>query len=343
MMRLTTLLGLAVVLTAMSSMHSVHARVVTVKADRDLGMYGIESAATNAPGVLGTNRGAGGRFDMDGTATNNGFNEDPSYWTPGGSGQNVLMGFDMSTLNLQPGEFISSAVMNIYRLSAGYGFDVDFVAYPMRDTWSEGIGTTGGDSGSEGFPWGPTQVGDSVRSLRVVDTVVVADGIWGANNFDAAATGTAWAVPGGLGIGTDMINRKMFTERRTQGFGNQLDGESLFSGSDGRFPEQGGLEFDQVGLDVLTEWEDGTLDNNGLNLFFETDYGDPRQGGSWGNRSRIRAASRENDNGESSPGVPNVAGWAAPELVITIVPEPSTLVLLGAGLLGIGFSTRKKR
>jgi hypothetical protein len=90
------------------------------------------------------------------------------------------------------------------------------------------------------------------------------------------------------------------------------------------------MDLTPTGLDVLTDWADGSLVNNGMSLWFEVDHGDPREGGSFGDRSTWRVASRE-----WSPALGEVPpGDGAPELVLQIVPEPTSLLLLGMGIFG---------
>ena len=84
----------------------------------------------------------------------------------------------------------------------------------------------------------------------------------------------------------------------------------------------GSLLLSTDGVAVLNEWADGSLVNNGLNVFFDT-----------GTTTDWRIATREfADNADEF----------APRLILetAMVPEPSTLFLLGIGLLGLGRRSR---
>ena len=159
-MKMEFSLGLAVIFLAVGFLPvgNSHAAMITVKSDRDLGLFTQEGAPTAAPGVLGTQRGKGGRMDVFGNST------------AGGNGAS-LMSFDLTGL-VPSGEVIVSATLELYAARDGSNWDADVVVYPMAVSWQEGNGTSNGLVGDLGFPWGDAAVGDSVHSFQSTSAVV---------------------------------------------------------------------------------------------------------------------------------------------------------------------------
>ncbi len=276
-------LSLAVMLLAVGN---AHAAIIEVTSDRDLGLYTQVAAPVAAPGVMGTQRGAGGRMDAAGIS---------------GAGGTSLISFDLSGV-VPVGEVIVSAKLELYSARNG-SWDANVVAYPMAVSWTEGSGDSG-TPGDTGFPWGDAAVGDSVYSFQSTTAVINGEGpSWGP--IIVASAGTAWNTPGAQGIGSDLLNRQMFSVAvagSTSGSGELL----------------GSLDLSTDGVAVLNEWADGSLANNGLNVFFDS-----------GTAPSWQIATRE---------FADTADEFAPRLVIvTAVPEPSTTLLLAlAGVLGLG-------
>ena len=231
------------------------------------------------------------------------------------------------------GHEIVSASLEIYSAhGGGWGWDATVAIYPMAVSWTEGLGdsfSSDGTTGGTGFPWGPALVGESVYNyLSVTSAAIPASGPWGSpNNLALATGGTAWGAPGAMGLGTDMLSRRMFDERVT---GDTTGGGFSFGS------QIADLALNAEGIAVLNEWADGSLANLGMHIFFETDHGDPRldmPGGTpLGGASSWRIATHEYDESGFAAG-----GVAAPRLVLVTqpVPEPSTLALLAIGFLGL--------
>ncbi len=206
-------------------------RTVVLEASKDGPMYGLVAGGN-------TNRGLGGRFDLavDGTADVNG----------------VLMQFDLTGL-LTAGERIDIATLDLYcvRGQAGNVWNLDLRAYPLLAPWVEGTGTTDGVVGSTDSPWGPAAIGDAVYNYRQV-TAIAPLSTWG--NYDGAAAGVPWAVPGARGVGTD-VSSDLLISQNVSGVGHVL-GQKLCS-----------LSFTATGVDVLNKWARGRQANYGLSLF----------------------------------------------------------------------------
>ena len=256
-------------------------RIVTLTATKDSGLYQAAAGGNS-------NRGDDGRFDV----------------IPGSD--SALLQFDLSGLSLAAGEVIGSATLSIFSASSK-PFQYDFAnleAYPMAAPWQEGVGNSG-STGGTGFPWGPASVGDAVFNYKTVTAVGA-----GAAPFDTtlvATAGTSWAVTGALGLGTDMVNRKII-DVATSGSISAV-GAVLVE-----------APFTADGLNVLTEWSEATLDNNGLHLLVPAGS----TSGGW------RAASSE---------FPTAA--YRPELEILVVPEPVSFSLLALG--GLALIRRRRR
>lgn len=126
-------------------------------------------------------------------------------------------------------------------------------------------------------------MGDPVYSFRQV-TATAPEATWG--NYERAAAGTPWAVPGARGIGTDVADALMVSEH-VSGTGHVL-GQKLCT-----------LPFTATGVAVLNEWGRGIRLNHGLSLF-------PLGGGT----GFIAAGTREFDT----------PAWRT-KLTLTIVPS----------------------
>ena len=281
-MKTNLLLSLATIMSLVVC-GSVHAATIPVTADRDLGLYTQEGAPVAAPGVLGTQRGKGGRMDVFGNSA------------AGGNGTSLLS-FDLAGL-VPSGEVIVSATLDLQSARDGSNWDADVAIYPMAVSWTEGLGTSNSTDGDIGFPWGDAAVGDSVYSFQSTTSVV--QGEAGFASVMVASAGTAWNTPGAQGIGTDLLNRKMFAG--TEAGSSGAAGDLLAS-----------MALNAEGIAVLNEWADGSLVNNGLNVFFEAENAP----------SGWRIATSE--FGEFAPTL---------TIVTAVVPEPSTTVLLAIGLL----------
>ncbi len=280
-------LSLAAMLLAVGN---AHAATISVTSVRDLGLYTQVWAPVAAPGVAGSQRGAGGRMDAAGDSA-------------AGGNATSLISFDLSGV-VPVGEVIVSATLDLYSARSA-SWDANVVVYPMAVSWTEGSGTSNGTPGDTGFPWGDAAVGDSVYSFQSTATVVSSENPPLAVPVMVAATGTAWNTPGAQGIGTDLLNRQMFSG----GVAGSAGGSGELLGS---------LALSTDGIAVLNEWADGSLVNNGLNVFFDA-----------GTTTNWPIATRE---------FVDTADEFAPRLVIvTAVPEPSTTMLLAlAGVLGLG-------
>jgi hypothetical protein len=166
----------AIVVLAAGADIAQGARQVTLTAVADSGLYG-DSGSGRA------NRGAGGRFDI-------------------GPMQNVLIKFDLSGV-LSAQEVIQSAILQLKEAKGDrYSYGMHVYAYPFAVAWQEGIGTTGGVSGSTGFPWGPASIGDAVYLYSQTTQVGLAEqypelASAGWTGYIVATNGVAWTLPGG--------------------------------------------------------------------------------------------------------------------------------------------------
>ena len=220
--------------------------------------------------------------------------------TTTGVGNSSLVQFDLSGV-LLPGETISAGVVNLYGARGGGTNGIQVVGYPVAAPWVEGLGTTGGVVGSTGFPWGDAATGDVCYDYKSIGSVIVAATFGNYKVADhAIADHTAWVAGGCKGIGTDVLVTKMIDETVNNGsfsLGTLINGFTVLP----------------AGVGVLNQWAAGTLDNNGISMW-SPNVGD----GKWD----VRAGTRE------------LAG-AEPELVLTIIPEPATMCLLGLGAIAL--------
>ncbi len=206
-------------------------RTVVLEPGKDGPLYGASTSDGNS------NRGLGGRFDLNGTDAT--------------SVDSVLMQFDMSSV-LGSRERIVSATLDLYPTKgSSSGYDIDLRAYPLLVDWVEGTGTNGGLVGSVDWPWGPTQVGDTVFNYREV-TATGTDSSFGGQVV--ATNGIPWTVPGARGIGTDVSNDLMISQN-IAGAG-YIYGQKLCS-----------LTFTQAGVHVLNQWARNARANYGFSLF----------------------------------------------------------------------------
>ena len=202
-----------------------------------------------------------------------------------------LIQWDLTNI-LGPGEYVSAASLETFAARNGGSNGLNVVMYPMADAWQEG---TGGPSGSTAWGWGDTATGDPCYDFKSVATLTTGTGSFAS--YQVGATGTAWA--GGFGpmspTGGDLVNTKMLDQ--------VLSGDSYSVAGDTVFVKP----LDAAGVTVVDGWAKGTTTNNGVVLF-------PANNGAYW---ETRMATRE-------------LGYAA-ELTLTIVPEPTSLVLLGIG------------
>lgn len=256
------------------------------------------------------NRGGSQRFDIGaallGASTN----------VPGGEAEGTMIKFDLRPDGVSvvpPGHVIKSAQFRLRSISSGpYYLRMDVVAYPLSADWQEGTGGSGGT----GFPYTPTSTNDATYAYRNVTDVDTATNVyyyggvsvtelqwssWKNTTNLIAKTGDAWAVPGGRGIGTDLLDRKMIDERWTKVGWPSSSGLAVGA----YFPS---MSFTAEGVKVLNEWSKGTLANNGFNIWGRCPSDDARCGGP------SRTASRESAY--------------KPELVLVTGPDPRMTLLM---------------
>ena len=253
------------------------ARVITLDASRDSELCSNDS-----------NKGLGGKF-----------------YCP----VNVLIGWDLSGVSLDPGEYVASGKVTLFHTDGGpstYSYDV--VAYPLVKTWVEGIGIPPGGYGTGGYPWGPVSVGDATYTYQIV-TAVVPDASFGA----LPSAGIAWAGLGATGA-ADSDQTRALVNSNLAGAGVGGLGSSL-----------GSMPLTADGCDVVEDWINGGLANNGVVMVLT----DVRPG------IVVHMGTRETGGAPPGPGV------AAPELELEILPEPASLALLGLG--GLAMLRRRKR
>ena len=105
---------------------------------------------------------------------------------------------------------IVGAVLQLADTGMGSGYSVQVVGYPLAVPWQEGLGNAG-TVGDTGFPWGPASIGDAVYAYREVTAVGPGTGSFASTIV--ATDGVSWNTPGGRGIGTDVIDCRLFGVR----------------------------------------------------------------------------------------------------------------------------------
>jgi len=292
-LKIASLVSLSVSLVFSSILTAAEVALTSVK---DSGIY-INDPGNDPPNSNSdngsSNRGDGGRMDL------NKF------------GDGFFVQFDFSSVSLGPSQSITSAVLELSAASNSNvsGAGLNIIGAALKDPWGEGIGNSG-SSGDTGFPWGPASIGDA--SFNFKSATAVGLGSPGFAGQTIATAGTAWAGPNGAG--RDAADQA--------GSGSLFDFNYIdtFAGSGNRFND---IPFSASGISVVTDMIDGSLDNNGFNIYVK-DF--------TGNRADFaghKVATRELS--QAAFGNDSIA----PTLRLTIVPEPSSLVLLGLGSLGI--------
>ena len=195
-------------------------RQVVLTPVADLGLYGGGGYGGNDC----SNRGTGGRFDI-------------------GLTQDALLKFDVAS-PLAPDEMIVGATLQLADTGMGGGFSLQVVGYPLAVPWQEGIGNAGA-VGDTGFPWGPASIGDAVWLYQQATAVGLGTGSFASTIV--ATDGVAWNTPGGRGIGTDVLDRRLFS--------------ASWPGS------LSPLVFTPEGAAVLRAWSTGALENHGMNIW----------------------------------------------------------------------------
>jgi hypothetical protein len=195
-------------------------RQVVLTPTADAGLYG----GGGYGGSDCSNRGTGGRFDI-------------------GMTQGALLEFDVAA-PLAADEMIVGAALQLNDLGMGPGYSLTVVGYPLAAEWQEGIGNAG-TVGDTGYPWGPASIGDAVWLYQQVTTVGLGIGAFASQIV--ATDGVPWNTPGGRGIGTDLVDRRLFS----------------VSWPGGATP----LVFTSGGAAVLRAWSTGALGNHGLNVW----------------------------------------------------------------------------
>ncbi len=192
----------------------------------DAGLYGAGSDYSN--------RGTGGRMDV-------------------GLTQDALLTFDLAG-KLAADEMVTGATLVLGTARQGYSFNLQVVAYPLVAPWGEGIGN-GGTVGDLGFPWAPASIGDAVWAFQRVTAVGPGSGSFAGSTV--ATAGIPWAIPGGRGVGSDVLDRQLFAMSWARTVGpNDAAGSPMPA-----------MPFTPIGVGVVRGWSCGTVDNNGLNIW----------------------------------------------------------------------------
>lgn len=259
---------------AFASSGAMASRTVELNPTKDSGLW----AGTAASSIANSNRGDGGRMDVD------------------TGGNTSLIQFDLSGVVLGASEYIESATLELISARDGSVVNMNLVARALRNSWVEGAGTTGGVSGSTGYPWGDAAVGDVCYNYSSISAVAVDAGF---GNYKTATAGTSWGAPGATDTSTDVEAANLIDVTFSKSFGTS--GVSIVV-----------ADFTVAGVARLSAWQDGSVTNDGMNLIAL----------SADNTWSLRAATREFAGNE-------------PILELTIVPEPATMCLLGIGAVAL--------